>query len=357
MLSRLILLLLSAALAVVHAAYQYPNPGACTGNCSDAHDPSIVRRSSDGKLFRFTTRGLIQIHTAFNMTGPWRFECTMLERDSKVKVPGNDGDRLWAPDVSKVGDEYYVYYTVSTNGSQSSSIGLATSKTMDCGSFEDHGRIGIESDSSKPFNALDPNLLNDNGTYRMNFGSFWHDIYQVEMRDPPLRIAPRALGPQARFHNIAYEPSTERQHPEEGSFMVKCDRHYYLFYSKGQCCNYDENRPPPGFEYRVKVCRSTKPNRDFVRLPVPHFILTRSQLTGPQVDRNGTSCLEGGGTTVLASHGEVLGPGGQSVYKDPQIGWVMVYQYTNTSIGLGDWEKQFGWNRLRFEDGWPVVIA
>jgi len=32
-----------------------------------------------------------------------------------------------------------------------------------------------------------------------------------------------------------------------------------------------------------------------------------------QVDKTGTACTNGGGTTVLESHGTVYGPGGQYV--------------------------------------------
>lgn len=48
----------------------------------------------------------------------------------------------WAPDVNQLHDgTYALYYSVSTLGSQESAIGLATSKTMEEGSWTDHGAI------------------------------------------------------------------------------------------------------------------------------------------------------------------------------------------------------------------------
>lgn len=41
--------------------------------------------------------------------------------------------------VILVGSTYYLYYSVSTFGSQSSAIGYATSDTMEYGSWVDHG--------------------------------------------------------------------------------------------------------------------------------------------------------------------------------------------------------------------------
>jgi arabinan endo-1,5-alpha-L-arabinosidase len=74
-----------------------------------------------------------------------------------------------------------------------------------------------------------------------------------------------------------------------------------------------------------------------------------------QVDAAGASCLTGGGTIVLASHDNVYAPGGQGVYNDPVEGWVLYYHYVNTNIGYADGEKQFGWNKISWNNGWPTV--
>lgn len=58
---------------------------------------------------------------------------------------------------------------------------------------------------------------------------------------------------------------------------------------------------------------------------------------------------------MLESHGDVYGPGGQSVYNDPVHGWVLVYHYVDTTIGYADGDKRFGWNVIDFSSGWPVV--
>lgn len=70
------------------------NPGACSGTCTNTHDPSITRRS-DGTYFRFSTSGGIQIHSAPSLTGPWTFKCEMLTGNAKLTVSGNDGSDLW----------------------------------------------------------------------------------------------------------------------------------------------------------------------------------------------------------------------------------------------------------------------
>ncbi|KAH3235389.1 hypothetical protein KXV30_008025 [Aspergillus fumigatus] len=198
---------------------------------------------------------------------------------------------------------------------------------MDLNSWTDHGSTGIQSSSSKPYNAIDGNLFKDGGTYYMNFGSFWHDIYQAPMNSAATSVA-------SSSYNIAYNPSGT--HAVEGAFMYKYGNYYYLFFSAGICCGYDTSRPASGEEYKIKVCRSTS-------------------ATGNFVDANGVACTNGGGTVVLESHGNVYGPGGQGVFTDPSLGPILYYHYVDTTIGYADSQKLFGWNKIDFSSGWPVV--
>jgi arabinan endo-1,5-alpha-L-arabinosidase len=190
-----------------------------------------------------------------------------------------------APDVHLVGSTYYMYYAVSQFGSQNSAIGLATSTTMEVGSWTDHGATGVASDSSKPYNAIDPNLINVNGAYYLNFGSFWHDIYQVRMDD----TSPLTKGSNSAY-NIAYNSSGSAA--VEGAYMFYNSGYYYLLMSAGICCGYDSSFPAQGAEYRITMCRSTS-------------------ATGGFVDQTGKACTGNGGSTLLASHSNIYGPGGQ----------------------------------------------
>lgn len=195
-----------------------------------------------------------------------------------------------------------MYYAISTFGSSDSAIGYATSSTLEYGSWTDQGAIGISSSSSKNYNAIDPNLIEAaEGGYYMNFGSFWSDIYQVEMNSG-------GTASSGASYNIAYNRTSD--HAEEGSFIYyrAANKYYYLFFSAGACCGYDTDMPSSGEEYSIRVCRSTA-------------------VDGPYVDASGTACTANGGTTVLASHGTVFGPGGQGVYPDPDHGSVLYYHY------------------------------
>ncbi|KAI1097787.1 glycoside hydrolase family 43 protein [Jackrogersella minutella] len=312
-------------LSLLSPVFGYSNPEACSGTCTNTHDPSIIRRS-DGTYFRFSTGGKIAVHTAPDISGPWTYKGAALPSGSIIDLDGNQD--LWAPDVSLVGSTYYLYYSVSAFGVQDSAIGVATSTTLDVGTWTDLGATGVQSSSGSAYNAIDANLINAGGTYYLTFGSFWNDIYQIPMSSTPKTIASNAAASQ-----IAYDPVKT---DEEGAFIYKNGNYYYLFYSKGQCCGYDANKPAAGSEYKIMVCRSTS-------------------VTGGFVDATGKACTSSGGTVVLETHDNVYGPGGQGIYNDPNHGAILYYHYVDITIGYADGQKQFGWNTIDFSSGWPVV--
>ncbi|ETM38013.1 hypothetical protein L914_15566 [Phytophthora nicotianae] len=305
------------------AVNAYAAPGACSGICTNTHDPSIIQ-SANGTYYRFSTGNKIAVHTAPDISGPWKYQGAALPEGSSIDLKGNDD--LWAPDVQKVGDYYYLYYSVSSFGTQNSAIGVARSSSLDVGTWEDAGSTGVTSDSKKPYNAIDPNLVAVDGGYYLTFGSYWQGIYQTHMRDPPVLSSstPAQIGFTSNFEVL------------EGPFIFHHSDFYYLFMSKGKCCGYDKSKPAAGKEYRILVCRSSK-------------------ATGGFVDKEGVDCAKDGGTVVLESHDNVYGPGGQGVYDDPKHGPILYYHYVDTTVGYADGDKRFGWNTMDFSSGWPVV--
>ncbi|RLN89559.1 hypothetical protein BBJ28_00010253 [Nothophytophthora sp. Chile5] len=308
----------------------YTNPEACSGTCVNTHDPSIIRRA-DGTYFRFSTGGGIAIHSAPDLVGPWTYLGAVLPDGTSISLWDGEMD-VWAPDVHLVDDTYYLYYSavraVAFDGHNLAAVGVATSSTMDVGSWTDLGSTGVTSDDTSEFNAIDPNLFVENGLSYMVFGSYEEGIYQVAMNDPPTSAVSNTYG------KFSYEPEGNRA--EEGANMFRYGDYNYLFYSHGTCCGFDTTMPASGDEYMIKVCRSLPGVVDFR-------------------DADGVLCTEGGGTIVLQSHDDVYGPGGQGVYDDPTYGPVLYYHYVDTTIGYADGQKQFGWNYLDFSSGWPVV--
>jgi len=85
-----------------------------------------------------------------------------------------------------------------------------------------------------------------------------------------------------------------------------------------------------------------------------------ASLTGPYVDRDGRPMLEGGGTKVLATYGNVLAPGHQTVLHEGGNWWLIHHWYdpahdARPELGIRplDWDAD-GWPVAR---GWSPVVA
>jgi len=98
---------------------------------------------------------------------------------------------------------------------------------MDIGTWTDHGAIGVQSKAGDNYNAIDPNLVRAGNDYYLSYGSFWSDLWQVKMRNPPTKSS-------SAQYPLAFDASGT--HSVEGSFVYYKDGYFYLFYSAGICC-------------------------------------------------------------------------------------------------------------------------
>jgi arabinan endo-1,5-alpha-L-arabinosidase len=155
--------------------------------------------------------------------------------------------------------------------------------------------------------AKDPN-----GPAWFTFGSYWSGIQQIQMGGYHDLTAWKGKDDQIR--NVLSN-TTAAYAVQEGATYHREGKWIYAFFSVGQCCRRAHELMPPGDEYRVVVCRGESP-------------------TGPYHDKDGNDCLtENGGTTVLASHGDIYAPGGQGVMLDPKSGRTVMYYHYGKRIG------------------------
>ncbi|KAF9693077.1 hypothetical protein EKO04_008907 [Ascochyta lentis] len=311
----------------------YPEPSPCVGNCSHIHDPSIFYE--DGTYWRFSTSGNIAVATTSSLKGPWKYKGSALTEGTKINIaPDQD---IWAPSISKFEETYYIHYSVSTMGSQRSQIGLATSLSL-AGPWTDHGSLNLP--LSDTYNLIDPSVFQESPSdpIYFTFGSYWQGIHQFTL---PSSSHLTAFDGTMEAIRPLVTNSTASAAVVEGGITWKHDTEYYLFFSVGACCNTPTTAPyllPPGDEYHVAVCRA-------------------DAVTGPYFDRAGKDCqTQSGGTTILASHGNVYAPGGQGIMTVEGGRDVIYYHYVKPSVGYEADQFYFGWNFLEWRDGWPVVV-
>ncbi|KZV66585.1 glycoside hydrolase family 43 protein [Peniophora sp. CONT] len=308
-----------------------PNPIAGSSSVQ-VRDPAIWYNSATKKYYVFSTNNKITIFTSTSLTGPWTNVGAAIPNCSIINLPGNCN--LWAPDVNYIDGEYVLYYSVSAIGSQNSAIGVATSPSMEPGTWTDHGEV-ISSKTGDVYNAIDPNLIDWNGL-KLSFGSYWNGMYQIGLW-PDVETQASALPGTHLAGNSG--------RPAEGGFTYKspASDYYFFFFSDGITpLAGATSRPAAGAEYKVLVGRGAGGMGPFYGKLGND--LTQA-LTPPT------------GSLVLGSHDNIYAPGGQSIFRDPVSNRdVMVYHYQPLNGPIGG-PSYLGINYLDFSSGWPVVVA
>ncbi|MGA8939362.1 MAG: family 43 glycosylhydrolase [Acidobacteriaceae bacterium] len=348
----------------------YPSPRAVSGTGIYVHDPYMLKDpsgtywlygthqtlaySTDLTTFTYTTLTTPYGACTSTQAGAWitaAQHCPVIGPDfaswSGLQTPPSDNSGanidVWAPSMLTAGGTYYLYYAIPYEPSTGAEavIGLATSSNPS-GPWADKGYVvsswtaattAPPSNSTWNFNtgttwnAIDPDPFVDvSGNWWMSFGSFQDGIHLMQLN--PSTGLPTSPG------LLTYPIIAARAAGEEGSFIypyvVNGTQYYYYFASINVCCSATS-------AYRIIVGRSTNPQ-------------------GPYLDRGGLNLTAGGGTIVLSTHSNIVGPGGQSVFTDT-VGGVatptLVYHYYD---GNNNGTPTLGINRLGFtSDGWPYV--
>jgi arabinan endo-1,5-alpha-L-arabinosidase len=188
------------------------------------HDPSMII-AVDG-VYRFFSTGPGVTLMRENAEGKWQPESRLFAEGSLPQwqndlVPGNRG-YLWAPDLIRIGESYFVYYSVSTFGKNVSAIGLAAGRSLDPKSpewkWEDRGPV-LKSRAEDRFNAIDPAVYRDenDGRLWLAFGSFWDGIFLVELDPKTGLLRDRAASPL----RLACTPEIEAPflHKRDGKYL------------------------------------------------------------------------------------------------------------------------------------------
>ncbi len=278
--------------------------------------------------------GTIQVWSSHDEGVTWESEGTVWDEiPAWIDEHFADGalpDNLWAPEVYEHDGTYYLYYSASRFGTNTSLTALATNTTLDPDdpdyAWVDQGLV-VESPQDvaggKTFNAIDAGIVEDgDGTPYMAIGSHWYGIFLVEISWPTGKPVAGALDDAVHLVD-RFAPGNRVEAP----FLTEHDGWYYLLVSFDACCQGADST------YHVAMGRSRS-------------------VTGPYLDAEGRDLLGGGGTTLLDTHGAVVGPGGQSVFDD-----VLAFHYYDASNEALPYFPTLGLQRLAWVDGWPVVDA
>jgi arabinan endo-1,5-alpha-L-arabinosidase len=321
-----------------------------SGDITPVHDPCIIRdgdtyyvysttmdAKKQGQIPMRRSKDLLKwerIGNVFPGIPPWAY----------AKIPDTIG--MWAPDLSFVNGQFYLYYAVSSFGTNRSCIGFATNATLDPKSpkykWLDHGLV-FESFKTDNYNCIDPTHVTDaQGGQWLAFGSFWAGIMMIKLDSKTGKPAPG----DKHLINLAQRPTPEGGLDTiEANYILERDGYYYLFASFDYCC---------------KGVFSTY-----------YTAMGRSKvITGPYLDKEERPMTGGYGTVILKADqeekGRWRGPGHCAVLRDKDSQDYIVYHAYNKPPDLKhltDAErKQVGEPYLRIaplvwsKDGWPTAI-
>jgi len=274
------------------------------------HDPVMIREGDT--YYLFTTGRGISVWSSPDMVDwnrlPPVHETSPTWADDVVPGFGPRGN-IWAPDITYRDGLYYLYYSISAFGRNTSAIGVATNRTLNPQSPEfgwtDHGPVVRSVPGRDLWNAIDPNIVFDHdGTPWMTFGSFWAGMKLVRLAPDMLEIAE----PQEWYTIAAQErafPTNDRSAGSgviEAPFIFRKGDSYYLFVSLGFCCRGAEST------YRVAVGRSDR-------------------VTGPYLDREGKDLAHGGGTPIIGGDERYAGIGHNAAYTFDGADYLIAHAY------------------------------
>ncbi|KAF8305786.1 Arabinanase/levansucrase/invertase [Clavulina sp. PMI_390] len=260
--------------ALVGSVSAYPSPNLVTGYYTAATDPSKACRDNSGTYYLFTTGVGIRIRTSTNRVA-WTDAGEVWPNGASWTdaYTGTSDGSLWAPDCTYISSTgtFWLYYSASTIGSQTSAIFLATSTSGASGTWTNQGLV-TSTTSANNYNAIDPDLVIDGSNWWLVFGSFWNGIQLVPLNSSTGKLSGSSIYSLASWSNGI-----------EGSGIFKYGSYYYLFASRDKCCLGTSST------YNIRAVRSTS-------------------ITGPYVDANGASFASGGGYLVLETHDSVSPP-------------------------------------------------
>ena len=338
---RIIILLMSGmgALSLCVNAQRTPHSEPFVVDTLMVHDP--VMAFEDGTYYLYATGHGISMATSKDRNTWTVYPKGVLERVPQWtfdSVPDFKG-HIWAPDIIKWHDKWWMMYSCSSFGVNTSAIGVMSNVTLnpqaDDYHWQDYGPV-VVSHKQDNWNAIDPNIvIDDNDKPWVVWGSFWDGIQMAPLNDTMHILS--GYKPQTIARR--YAPGCEPDEPNptskfagpnaiEAPFIFKHNGMYYLFVAWDYCCRGSLSN------YRVAVGRSLS-------------------VSGPYQDRSGKDmCLGGGEIFIEGDKTEFEALGHCSVYNFDGEDWFFCHGYSVSKNGAPLLvQRKIEWTA----DGWPVV--
>lgn len=298
------------------------------------HDPVVIKQNDT--FYLFCTGEGISSFSSKDLINWTKEPAVFLEKPIWTdSVVPNFKNHIWAPDISFHNNRYYLYYSVSAFGKNTSAIGVATNSTLNSTDksykWVDHGIVVQSVPNRDMWNAIDPNLtIDENNIPWLVFGSFWDGLKMVKLNPDLLSV-----DQQNEWYTVAKRKRAfELQDNDPGNAALEAPfvfikfGYYYLFLSWDYCCRGKDST------YKVVVGRS-------------------KNITGPYQDKEGKLLNEGGGSVIIQGNEKWYGAGHNSTYSFDGKDYVFFHAYETKNDGRPMLET----HELKWDaNQWPIII-
>lgn len=294
------------------------------------HDPGIFYDDSTDLYYVYSTDGLCK--SSKDLVN-WNSHGRVIKGPLPDYLDNLKNDSIWAPDIIKYKDEYRMYCSNSSFGTQNSCIFMAVSDNP-IGPFTPKKPV-FSSSSDMKVNAIDANLIVEEKTGKlfMSYGSFWGGCYilelDIESGLPKDKEIGTCISRRPEFTSASVEGPYIKYNQETG--------YYYLFVSYGYLSS----------DYNIRVGRS-------------------KDIKGPYIDINGYDMTDTNdeeaniGYMIAAGYQfdngpSYMGPGHNSVLIDKDNNWFLICHIRKRNFLKVPPSIMHVYKMHYTKDGWPVL--
>lgn len=309
----------------------------------NVHDPAVIKIG--GYYYMYSTdagygidvRPGLQIRKSKDLVEwtfvGWVFNYAPSQAAAFISQNGGVAfNSVWAPCIVKVGNEFRLYYSLSSGVSRLSVIGMATATNPEGPWMQQGLVVTSKNDNTVQTNAIDPSVIvTPAGEHWMSYGSAYDGIYILKL-DPATGLALTSNDKGKRIANRGFTNNKYNGNIEGSDIIYNASLNkYYMFMAHDWIDT----------KYNVRVVRADKPD-------------------GPYVDFNGVDAntnVDHGPMIIapyqFAGHGGWQGTAHSTTFQDGNGQYFIAHQ------GRPSVDKYFMDLHVRkifwTQSGWPVA--
>jgi arabinan endo-1,5-alpha-L-arabinosidase len=296
----------------------------------DLADPTVIK-SPDGWFYAYGSENtwddnvhhIIPVIRSKDLVN-WEYM-----RDAFDNKPVWKQGGIWAPEITNINGNYYLYYACSIWGDKNPGIGLAISSVPE-GPFTDLGKL-FDSDEMGVKNSIDPSFFRFDDKNYLLWGSLGGGIFGIELTEDGKKIT----GEKFQIAGNSFE----------AAYIFRKDNYFFLFMSTASCCEGAKS------VYRVVAGRSENFKGPYFTETGKSLLLYNNSWYEPFVDK-----IEG---VVLKGNLKIAGPGhnGQILTDDNGDDWFVYHAILriNPLLPDGATRRPLFIDQIVWINGWPVI--